>query len=97
MNWRKKMNVKRAMGFFTLNSKVIKSRRDYDVEHYLRVLITHYATRLRKAYATKDFEQLFRIDEQLGFFDRPVEHIEPIWIRSQYKVETKYAISSIQY
>jgi hypothetical protein len=34
-------------------------------------------------------------DEQLGLFDRPVEHIEPIWIRSQYKVETKYAISSI--
>jgi len=62
-----------------------KSRRDYDVEHYLRVLVTSYASRLRKAYATEDFEQLFRIDEQLGLFDRPVEHIQPIWIRCQSK------------
>ena len=61
----------------------MKSRLDYDVEHYLRVLVTSYASRLRKAYATEDFEQLFRIDEQLGLFDRPVEHIQPIWIRCQ--------------
>jgi DNA polymerase elongation subunit (family B) len=60
-----------------------KDRRDYDVEHYLRVLVTSYASRLRKAYAAEDFEQLFRIDEQLGLFDRPIEHIQPIWIRWQ--------------
>ena len=60
-----------------------KERRDYDVEHYLRVLVTSYASRLRKAYAAEDFEQLFRIDEQLGLFDRPIEHIQPIWIRCQ--------------
>jgi len=60
-----------------------KDRRDYDVEHYLRVLVTSYASRLRKAYAAEDFEQLFRIDEQLGLFDRPLEHIQPIWIRYQ--------------
>jgi hypothetical protein len=61
----------------------VKSRRDYDMEHYIRVLVTSYASRLRKAYASEDFEQLFRIDEQLGLFDRPVEHIQPIWIRCQ--------------
>jgi len=61
----------------------VKNRRDYDVEHYLRVLVTSYASRLRKAYAAEDFEQLFRLDEQLGLFDRPVEHIQPIWIRFQ--------------
>jgi DNA polymerase, archaea type len=61
----------------------MKNRRDYDVEHYLRVLVTSYASRLRKAYAAEDFEQLFRLDEQLGLFDRPVEHIQPIWIRFQ--------------
>jgi DNA polymerase elongation subunit (family B) len=60
-----------------------KDRRDYDVEHYLRVLVTSYASRLRKAYAAEDFEQLFRMDEQLGLFDRPIEHIQPIWIRCQ--------------
>src|SRR5260221_2571637 len=61
----------------------VKSRRDYDVEHYLRVLVTSYASRLRKAYAPEDFEQLFRVDEQLGLFDRPIEYIQPIWIRCQ--------------
>lgn len=61
----------------------VKSRRDYDVEHYLRVLVTSYASRLRKAYAGDDFEQLFRVDEQPGLFDRPVEHIQPLWIRYQ--------------
>ena len=72
-----------ALLFF--HPEEMKSRRDYDVEHYLRVLVTSYASRLRKAYATEDFEQLFRIDEQLGLFDRPVEHIQPIWIRCQSK------------
>lgn len=56
-------------------------QRNYDVEHYLRVLVTSYASRLRKAYTAEDFEQLFRLDEQLGFFDRQVEDIQPIWIR----------------
>lgn len=60
-----------------------KNSRDYDVEHYLRVLVTSYASRLRKAYAYEDFEQLFRIEEQLGLFDRPIEHMQPIWIRCQ--------------
>lgn len=61
----------------------VKNRRDYDVEHYLRVLVTSYASRLRKAYAAEDFEQLFRVDAQLGLFDRPIERIQPIWIRCQ--------------
>jgi DNA polymerase, archaea type len=61
----------------------VKNRHDYDLEHYLRVLVTSYASRLRKAYAAEDFEQLFRVDEQLGLFDRPIEDIQPIWIRCQ--------------
>lgn len=61
----------------------VKNRRDYDVEHYLRVLVTSYASRLRKAYSFDDFEQLFRVNEQLGLFDRPIEDIHPIWIRCQ--------------
>ncbi len=67
----------------TLNPGDVKGRRDYDVEHYLRVLVTSYASRLRKAYTTEDFEQLFRIDAQLGLFDRPIEQIQPLWIRCQ--------------
>ena len=69
--------------FPSLHPDDVKGRRDYDVEHYLKVLVTSYASRLRKAYTTEDFEQLFRIDEQLGLFDRPVEEIQPLWIRCQ--------------
>lgn len=69
--------------FVPVHADVIKDRRDYDVEHYLRVLVTSYASRLRKAYTAEDFAQLFRSDEQLSLFDSPIEHIAPIWIRCQ--------------
>jgi DNA polymerase elongation subunit (family B) len=59
-------------------------RQDYDVEHYLQVLVTSYAARLRKAFLPDDFEQLFRLDGQSGLFDRPIEHIQPRWIRCQH-------------
>ncbi len=61
----------------------VADRRDYDVEYYLQLLITSYAGRLRKAFAPADFEQLFRLDTQLSLFDldRPIESIQPRWIR----------------
>jgi DNA polymerase, archaea type len=55
--------------------------RDYDAEHYVQVLLGSYAGRLRKAFAPEDFEQLFRLDDQLNLFDRPIADIEPRWIR----------------
>lgn len=62
-------------------AEVVADQRDYDVEHYLQVLVTSYAARLRKAFTPDDFEQLFRLDGQPGLFDRPVEDIQPRWIR----------------
>jgi hypothetical protein len=56
-------------------------RRDYDPEHYLQVLHGSYVSRLRKAFAPEDFDQLFRPDGQLGLFDRPIEDLQPRWIR----------------
>lgn len=54
------------------------SRRDYDVEYYLQLLMGAYASRLRKAFAPTDFELLFRIDQQLNLFEQqPIEAIEP--------------------
>lgn len=55
--------------------------RDYDAEHYVQVLIASYAGRLRKAFTPEDFEQVFRLHDQLNLFDRPVGEIEPRWIR----------------
>ena len=67
----------------------IADRRDYDVEHYLQVLVTSYAARLRKAFTPDDFEQLFRLDGQPGLFDRPIESIQPCWIRCQSEASGK--------
>lgn len=53
----------------------------YDVEHYLQVLVTSYAGRLRKAFAPEIWEQLFRLDQQAGLFDLPLAEMEPLWIR----------------
>jgi DNA polymerase, archaea type len=60
----------------------IEERRDYDVEHYLDTLVGSYASRLKKAFAPADFDQLFRRDAQLGMFDTPVDEIAPLWIRA---------------
>jgi DNA polymerase elongation subunit (family B) len=59
----------------------LSNRRDYDVNHYIQVLITSYAARLRKAFSPEDFDQLFRLESQPGLFDQPVESIQPRWIR----------------
>jgi DNA polymerase elongation subunit (family B) len=63
-------------------------RRDYDVEHYIQVLLTSYVGRLRKAFAREDFDQMFRPDTQLGLFDRPIEAIQPLWIRCEAQEHT---------
>lgn len=56
-------------------------RRDYDVANYIQVFHGSYVSRLKKAFAPEDFDQLFRPDGQLGLFDQPVEEIQPRWIR----------------
>lgn len=58
-----------------------EAARDYDVDHYLRTLVVSYASRLRKAFAPEDFERIFRVEEQMGLFDRPVSAVVPLWIR----------------
>lgn len=58
----------------------VADRHDYDVEHYVQVLVSSYAARLRKAFSVEDFAQLFRLD-QPGLFDQPIDTIQPLWIR----------------
>jgi len=58
-------------------------RRDYDSEHYIRVLRDSYAERLRVVFEAEDFSQLFRLDAQQGLFDRPIEQMRLRWIRCQ--------------
>jgi DNA polymerase elongation subunit (family B) len=61
----------------------LTDRRDYDVEHYLRILRDSYAERLRVVFEAEDFSQLFRLDGQQGLFDRPIEQMQMRWIRCQ--------------
>ena len=59
----------------------LTDRRDYDSEHYVRVLRDSYAERLRVVFEAEDFSQLFRLDGQQGLFDRPIEQMQLRWIR----------------
>ncbi len=52
--------------------------RDYDVEHYVRVLRETYAARLERAFAPGDAAALFGDPTQLDLFARPASRIRPV-------------------
>jgi DNA polymerase elongation subunit (family B) len=67
---------------FTAPSTIpLNDRKDYDSEHYLRILRDSYAERLRVIFEAEDFSQLFRLDGQVGLFDRSIEQMHLRWIR----------------
>ena len=67
--------------FSSISATSLTERRDYDSEHYVRVLRDSYAERLRVVFEAEDFSQLFRLDGQQGLFDRPIEQMQLRWIR----------------
>ena len=66
--------------FSAASTAPLTDRRDYDSEHYVRVLLDSYAERLRVVFEAEDFSQLFRLDGQRGLFDRPIEQMQLRWI-----------------
>ncbi len=56
----------------------VDDKRDYDVEHYVRVLRDTYASRLARAFEPDDFAALFDDPDQLLLFAKPVSTIRPI-------------------
>jgi hypothetical protein len=52
--------------------------RDYDVEHYLRVLRDTYAERLSRALDPEDFAAVFADPEQPSLFARSLADAKPI-------------------
>jgi DNA polymerase elongation subunit (family B) len=52
--------------------------RDYDVEHYLRVLRDTYAARLARALTPEDFAAVFADPDQPSLFARPLRDARPI-------------------
>ncbi|HWC99555.1 MAG TPA: ribonuclease H-like domain-containing protein [Candidatus Sulfopaludibacter sp.] len=53
-------------------------RRDYDVEHYARLLRDTFAARLERAFDPRDFESLFANPDQLTLFDTGAASIRTI-------------------
>ncbi len=64
--------------------KVLTGRaddRDYDVDHYARVLRETFAARLERAFTPAGYEALFADPEQLSLFAPPVRTIRPVLTR----------------
>jgi DNA polymerase elongation subunit (family B) len=52
--------------------------RDYDVDHYRRVLRENFATRLARAFTSEDFATIFADPEQPSLFSQAIETITPV-------------------
>ena len=52
--------------------------RDYDVDHYARVLRDTYAARLARALAPSDFAAVFADPDQLSLFAPPTAAMRPV-------------------
>jgi hypothetical protein len=52
--------------------------RDYDVEHYVKLLRETFASRLARAFAPDDFAALFDDPDQLSLFGTPIDRIKPV-------------------
>jgi DNA polymerase elongation subunit (family B) len=55
-------------------------RRDYDAEHYVRMLRNTYASRLARAFTPEDFAAVFGDPDQLPLFPPSVATIRPILV-----------------
>jgi len=58
-------------------------RRDYDADHYVRVLRETFAARLERAFTPEDFEALFGDPDQPSLFALPVETIRPVLTKNE--------------
>jgi DNA polymerase, archaea type len=70
-----RVHVYRAIGGAALQDG---DKRDYDIEHYVRVLRDSYASRLARAFEPDDFAALFDDPDQLRLFAKSVSTIRPI-------------------
>ena len=57
-----------------------EDRRDYDIDHYARLLRQTYAARLERAFTPADYEALFEDPEQLSLFATPASEIRTVLV-----------------
>ena len=79
-SWRvgERVHVYRTQGGGAAVAAPADARRDYDVEHYSRVLRTHFAARLARALTPEDFTALFTAPDQLSLFAPSTATMRPI-------------------
>ena len=61
-----------------INESAQLDPKDYDVEHYARLLRDTFASRLARAFSPTDHEAVFADSEQMSFFSEPIDGIRPI-------------------
>jgi DNA polymerase I len=54
--------------------------RDYDIDHYARLLRETYAARLERAFTPADYQSLFEDPEQLSLFATPASEIRTVLV-----------------
>jgi len=54
------------------------NRRDYDVNHYARVLRETFAARLERAFSPEDYAAVFADPEQMSLFAPDLEAVKPV-------------------
>ena len=52
--------------------------RDYDIDHYARVLRDTFAARLERAFTPEDYAAMFADPDQLTLFAPEISSIRPI-------------------
>jgi hypothetical protein len=57
--------------------------RDYDVDHYARLLRVTFAVRLARALAPEDFEAIFADPHQMSLFSPAVEGIRTLLVKER--------------
>ena len=57
-------------------------RRDYDVDHYARLLRETFAVRLARAFTPADYEAVFADPDQMLLFAPPVETISTVLMKA---------------
>jgi hypothetical protein len=58
-------------------------RRDYDVDHYARLLRETFAARLARAFAPEDYEAMFADPDQMSLFTPAVGTIRTVLIEAE--------------
>jgi DNA polymerase elongation subunit (family B) len=68
-------------GARTIEDESDEDPRDYDVEHYVRILRDTFATRLARAFRAEDYAAVFADPDQLALFAPSLADVRPILTR----------------